>query len=83
MEVNLKNFAKDTYVLKHIEKILSNETVTRGLVRKLSKIIKEREEIEVDLELSGESIIELDMPRLEAIEEKNKMTSFIINNNEF
>jgi len=77
MEVNLKNFAKDTYVLKHIEKILSNETVTRGLARKLSKIIKEREEIEVDLELGSECIIQLDMPRLDALVERSKMTNFI------
>ena len=35
------------------------------------------EEVETDLEMCGESIIEIDMPRLEAIEERNKMLSFI------
>ena len=64
-------------------KVLLNENVTKGLARKLSKIIKEREEIEVDLELSGECIIELDMPRLDVIQEKDKMTAFMNGNDDY
>lgn len=83
MEVNLKNHVKDTHVLKHVEKLLANDSMTRGLSRKISKIIKEREEIEVDLELCGECIVELDKPRLEAIEEKDKMTGFISHDDDY
>ena len=45
----------------------------------IDKILLMYEEVETDLEMCGESIIEIDMPRLEAIEERNKMLSFIKN----
>lgn len=77
MKVNLKQYAKDTYVLKHVEKVLGETPTTKGLSRKIAKIIKDRDEVELDLELGGECIIELDKPRLEAIEERDKMTGFM------
>ena len=77
MRVNLKQYSKDTYVLKYVEKILGEHPTTKGLSKKMAKIIKERSEIELDLELGGECIIELDKPRLEAIEERDKMTGFM------
>jgi hypothetical protein len=77
MKVNLKQYAKDTYVLKHVEKVLGETPATKGLSRKIAKIIKDRDEVELDLELGGECIIELDKPRLEAIEERDKMTGFM------
>lgn len=79
MNINLKDYTKDTHTLKYIEKILAEQPVTKGLSRKLSKIIKERSEIELDLELGGECIIELDKPRLEAIQERDKMIGFLDN----
>ena len=53
-----------------------DDTETKGISRKVRKIIKFMEEIEADLEIGGESIVELDRPRLEAIEERNKMLRF-------
>lgn len=53
-----------------------DDTETKGISRKVRKIIKFMEEIEADLEIGGESIVELDMPRLEAIEERNNMLKF-------
>ena len=76
MNINLKEHAKDIEILKHVEKLLMDDTETKGISRKVRKIIKFMEEIETDLELGGESIVELDMPRLEAIEERNKMLRF-------
>lgn len=40
------------------------------------------QDIESDLELGGESIIELDKTRTEAIEERNKMLRFKKNSDE-
>jgi hypothetical protein len=37
------------------------------------------EEVEADLEMAGESIPELDMPRLEAIAERDKAMRFMNN----
>ena len=76
MNINLKDFAKNLEVLRHASRLLSEETETKGIARKIDKMIKFLEEVEVDLEMAGESIVELDMPRLEAIEERNKMLSF-------
>ena len=76
MNINLKEHARDIEILKHVEKLLMDDTETKGISRKVRKIIKFMEEIETDLELGGESIVELDMPRLEAIEERNKMLRF-------
>lgn len=77
MKVNLTEFSKEKDILKYAQKVLSQTSVSQTLSRKLSKIIKKYEEIEVDLELSGECIISLDQERLEAIEERNKALAFI------
>ena len=79
MEINLKDLVKTKETLKYIQSILRQETVTKGLARKLDATIKFYDEIEADLEIGGESIIELDKPRLEAIEERNKMLNFLNN----
>lgn len=76
MHINLKEFAKDIEVLKHVEKLLMEDSSTKGLSRMVRKTIKFLQEIETDLELGGESIVELDMPRLEAIEQRNNMLRF-------
>ena len=77
MKVNLKDICKDKEMLKYLQSILRDQAVTKGFATKLEKVIRFYEEIEVDLELAGESIVELDMTRLDAIEERNKMLSFI------
>lgn len=82
MYINLKEHAKDIEILKHVEKLLLEQAETKGISRKVRKVIKFMEEIETDLELGGESIVELDMPRLEAIEERNKMLRFKKDNDE-
>ena len=76
MKINLKDYAKDTLFLKHVETILANQSETKGLSRTIRSLIIEREEIETDIELGGECILELDKARLEAIKEKNKMLIF-------
>jgi len=77
MKVNLKDICKDKEMLKYLQSILRDQAVTKGFATKLEKVVRFYEEIEVDLELGGESIVELDMPRIEAIEERNKMLSFL------
>jgi hypothetical protein len=77
MKVNLKDICKDKEMLKYLQSILRDQPVTKGFATKLEKVIRFYEEIEVDLELGGESIVELDMARLDAIKERNKMLSFI------
>jgi hypothetical protein len=76
MNINLKDFNKDIDVLKHASRLLSEESETKGISRKVDKIIRFLQEIETDLELGGESIVELDKPRLEAIEERNNSMRF-------
>lgn len=77
MEINLKNLVKTKEAVKYIQSILREQDVTKGLARKLDEVIKLYDEIESDLEIGGESIIELDKPRLEAIEERNKMLNIL------
>lgn len=79
MEINLKDLVKTKETLKYIQSVLREQTVTKGLSRKLDETIRLYDEIEADLEVCGESIIELDMPRLEAIEERNKMLKYLNN----
>jgi hypothetical protein len=79
MKVNLKTFAQQKEQLKYVEKILLNQQTTKALSKKIGKIIRFYDEVETDLEMIGESIIEIDMPRLEAIEERNKMLEFLNN----
>lgn len=78
MEVNLKDVSKQILELKHLKKQLLQQNADPKKSSKLiDKIVSFYEEVESDLELCGESIIEIDKPRLEAIEERNKMLSFI------
>lgn len=63
--------------LKYVQSVLRDQPVTKGLASKLEKVIRFYEEVETDLELGGESIIELDMDRLEAIKERDKRLDFI------
>lgn len=77
MEINLKKLAQQKEQLKYIQKVLANQQITKALSKKLNELIKFIDEIETDLEMCGESIVELDKPRLEAIEERNKMLNFL------
>jgi len=77
MEINLKDLVKTKEAVKYIQSILREQDVTKGLARKLDEVIKLYDEIESDLEIGGESIIELDKPRLEAIAERNKMLNIL------
>jgi hypothetical protein len=77
MEINLKDLVKTKEAVKYIQSILRDQPVTKGLSRKLDDVVRLYDEIESDLELGSESIIELDKPRLEAIEERNKMLNFL------
>ena len=83
MNINLKEHAKDIEILKHVEKLLFEQSETKGISRKVRKIIKFMQEIETDLELGGESIVELDMPRLKAIEERNNMLKFKLESDDY
>jgi len=71
MNVNLLKLYKDRLALTHAEKILSENSETGGIARNIRKIVNFLEEIETDLEMAGESIVELDMNRLDAIKERN------------
>jgi len=73
MKVSLKDICKDKEMLKYLQSVLRDQPVTKGFASKLEKIIRLYEEIETDLELGTECIISLDMPRLEAIKERDKM----------
>ncbi len=77
MEINLKDLVKTKEAVKYIQSILREQDVTKGLARKLDEVIKLYDEIESDLEIGGESIIELDKPKLEAIAERNKMLNIL------
>lgn len=77
MEINLKKLAQQKEQLKYIQTVLANQQITKALSKKLNELIRFIDEIETDLEMCGESIIELDKPRLEAIEERNKMLNFL------
>jgi hypothetical protein len=71
MKSNLKELAKQKEALK--EAIPNSGKLSSPL----KKLVRWIEEIETDLEMSGESIVELDMSRLEAIEERDKFLAFI------
>ena len=77
MKINLKRHMQDKESLKYIQSVLRDQSATKGLAYKLEKVIRFYEEVETDLEIGGESIIELDKPRLEAIEERNKALGFL------
>ena len=79
MKINLKELAQDKQAIKYIQKILADQTATKTLSRKLNRVLRFIEEVEVDLEMGAESIVELDMPRFEAIEERDKAVRFMNN----
>ena len=83
MKVNLKQLAMERQMLLHAQKLLGSTDFGKGISRKLTKTIRFIENIELDLEMCGESIVELDKPRLKAIEEKNKMINFMENGDDF
>ncbi len=76
MKVNLKEFSQDIQVIKYCQKVLADNSETKALSRKLNRVLRFMEEVEADLEMAGESIPELDMPRLEAIEERDRVLKF-------
>lgn len=76
MKINLKEHSRSIDILKHVEKLLAENSETKGISKKIRKIVHFLEDVETDLELGGESIVELDLPRLDAIEERNKMMKF-------
>lgn len=76
MKINLKELAQDKEVIKYCQKILVENSETKALSRKLNRVLRFMEEVEVDLEMGAESIIELDMPRTKAIEERDKTIKF-------
>lgn len=76
MKINLKELAQDKEVIKYCQKILVENSETKALSRKLNRVLRFMEEVEVDLEMGAESIIELDMPRTKAIEERDKTLKF-------
>ncbi len=77
MKINLKNHSKDLLQLLKLKKDLISNPELKKYSKLIGKVIRLHEEIEVDTELSGECILELDKPRQEAIEERNHMLSFI------
>jgi len=76
MKINLKEFSQDIQVIKYCQKVLADNSETKALSRKLNRVLRFMEEVEADLEMAGESIPELDMPRLEAIEERDRVLKF-------
>jgi hypothetical protein len=77
MIINLKKLSLQKENLKRAQKVLRSVAEGRPLVRNLNNLLLFLEEIEIYLELGGESILELDKSRLEAIEERNKMLNFL------
>jgi predicted DNA-binding antitoxin AbrB/MazE fold protein len=75
MKINLKELCKQKLILKSITES-EVETITKTDLNRLKRIAMLLDEVESDLEITGESKIELDKPRLDAIEERNKMLSF-------
>lgn len=78
MKINLKKLAQQTETLIHV----SNAITVSGVKKNLKDLLSLIEEIALDLEMSGESIVELDKKRLDAIEEKNKFLNFMKNTDE-
>lgn len=75
MKINLSKLVQQRQVLAEV---MSGVTVMRpGHMKRLKELQRFIEEIETDLEIGGESIVELDKERLEAIEERNKMLKFM------
>lgn len=77
MIINLKKLSLQKENLKRAQSLLRSVPEGRPLVRNLNNLILFLNEIEIDLELGGESIVELDMSRLDAVEQRNKMLNFL------
>ena len=74
MNINLKKLTQQRLALETFQKQVTSSGKNSRYIKDLVRFL---EEIEADLERGGESIVELDMPRLEAIEERNKFVSFV------
>jgi hypothetical protein len=72
MKINLKKLAQQKEALKDVAST-NQSNMYRKLLRELTSWI---EEVETDLEMGGESVVELDQERLTAIEERDKFLSF-------
>ena len=77
MKINLKELAQNIEALKHTLVLVRSLEMSKVSVKSTEKFQRFLEEIELDLEMGGESIIELDKPRLEAIKERDKFLQFI------
>lgn len=77
MKLNLKKLSKNKEVLIYAQSIMRSNSLSKPFSRKLDDLVKMLEDMETDLELSGECIIELDKGRLESIEERNKMLNIL------
>jgi hypothetical protein len=79
MKVNLKKICEQKELLKHISTEMSSDQPVpqKMLSQKIRKLLLLMDEIENDLEMCGESILELDMPRLDAIKERNRFLEFL------
>ena len=75
MKINLSKLVQQRDILQTM--FSGSAVIVPGGVKKIKELIRFIEEIELDLELGGESIVELDKERLEAIEERNKMLKFM------
>jgi hypothetical protein len=78
MKINLKKLTQDKEALKAVQREMTDmQGPQKAFSKKLNAIIAFYDEIERDLEMCGESIVELDKERLAAIEERNKMLAFM------
>jgi hypothetical protein len=82
MRINLKKLALEIEILNKLYFTLTEDYKTRPMASKLKKTINFLQEIERDLEMAGESIIELDKSRLDAIEEKNSLITRLNNSDD-
>ena len=82
MRINLKKLALEIEILHKLYFKLTAEIETRPMASKLKKTLNFLQEIERDLEMGGESIIELDKSRLDAIEEKNSLITRLNNSDD-
>jgi hypothetical protein len=74
MKINLKKLTEQKHILSELYS--GTGVMTSSHIKKLKELVRFLEEVETDLELGGESIVELDTSRLEAIAEKNKWLNF-------
>ena len=70
---NFKKPQNETIKVKGAEKVVTDIEFEE---------LKDNKEVETDLEMAGESITELDMPRTKAIEERDKAMRFMNNEDE-